>query len=379
MSAPTPIHPAPARARLRRLFGSRRGSALIMTTVAIVALLSFAIIAIDGAMLLTTKGQLQKAADSAALAGASGLINGSQTIARTRAIAFASYNKAVRNTLEPVGITAGDVTFPQSNHCRVTTHRTAATGDALRTYFLRVIALGRANTADVTAVAEAYAYDVCSTPCLKPWAIPDRWNDANLNNTWDPGEYYDPIATGYKVPSDVGLQVILKVGNANDTMTRSQFYPVDYPPRNYPGGPAPITGGSAYRDWIAGCCPYTVGPGDQLQTEQGAKTGPTTQGCRDLIAQDPLARWNPVTKKVEGSAFGTSPRVALVPFFDPTLSPGSGRNWVTVTKVGAFFIEGVVAGNVVGRYIESVAQGAACPGGGLNVNGGFIKGIALIQ
>ena len=56
----------------------RRGAALLMVTVAIVALMSFAIISIDGAILLTTKGQLQNAADSAALAGASALLQGDQ-------------------------------------------------------------------------------------------------------------------------------------------------------------------------------------------------------------------------------------------------------------------------------------------------------------
>ena len=60
-----------------------------MVTVAIVALMSFAIISIDGAILLTTKGQLQNAADSAALAGASALLEGDQALAVNRAIEFA--------------------------------------------------------------------------------------------------------------------------------------------------------------------------------------------------------------------------------------------------------------------------------------------------
>ena len=295
-----------------------------------------------------------------------------------RAVEFAGYNRAVQNNSQPVVIEPEDVTFPQTDVIRVVTHRTAATGDPLRTYFLRVVNPFRANTADVTASAMAQAFDVCGTPCLKPWCIPDRWQDANGNDTYDAGEVYDPNVTGYKAPADVGLAVTLKVGNSQSSVARSIFYPVDYPPRNYPGQ-NPLTGGSTYRDWIAECCPYLAGPGDQLQLEPGNKTGPTVSGVAELIAQDRGAYWDAGSGKVRGSAFTRSPRVALVPFFDPTLPPKSGRNWVTVTKVGAFFIEGLVGNEVRGRFIDAMTPGAPCPGGGLNNNGAFLRGIALIQ
>ena len=70
-------------------------------------------LAIDGAILMTAKNQLQSAADAAALAGASGLLTGSQDEAVERAIDFSSYNKAVEQNQTPVVINAGDVTFPR--------------------------------------------------------------------------------------------------------------------------------------------------------------------------------------------------------------------------------------------------------------------------
>jgi len=98
----------------------------------------------------------------------------------------------------------------------------------------------------------------------------------------------------------------------------------------------------------------------------------------DLVAQDPGAYWDAGTQTIEGSAFGLSPRIGLVPFFDPTLPPTSGRNWVTVTKVGAFFIESVGPGSqVVGRFIQITAQGNPCAGGGLG--SGLVKGIVLVE
>jgi hypothetical protein len=120
-----------------------------------------------------------------------------------------------------------------------------------------------------------------------------------------------------------------------------------------------------------------VGPGDQLQLEPGNKVGPTSQGVQQLIDQDPGAYWDASTNTVMGSSYGKSPRVILVPFFDPTSPPTSGRNYVTVTKIGAFFIEGVRGnGDVTGRFISASVDGPKCT---VQNPGTFIHGLALIQ
>ena len=362
---------------LRLHLHKSRGSALLMVTVAIAALMSFAIIAIDGAVLMTTKGQLQSAADAAALAGASGLLEGDEGLATARAIDFAGFNRAVQDTLRDVTITPDDVTFPEEEHIRVTTHRTTATGDPLRTYFRRLVNPLRPNTADVTAVAEAWCFDVCSTQCMKPWAIPDRWDDTNGNNSYDAGETYDPNLTGYQAPGDIGRAITLKVGNPQGTITPGQFFPVCYPPIGYPGE-SPLTGAEWYRTWIAECEPYLVGPGDQLRTETGNMVGPTRQGIDALIAQDPGARWDASTNTVKNSAYGLSPRIVLVPFFDPRFPPNSGTSSVTVSQVGAFFIAGQNnQGDVVGYFMKVTTQGTPCPGGGDGTS--MVRGIALIE
>jgi Flp pilus assembly protein TadG len=366
------------KSKLKRWFGGERGSTMIMVTVSIVAMFAFAVLAIDAAILMATRTQLHNAADAAALAGATGLIEGDQNLATARAIDFASYNEAYQVTSQPVVIDASDVSFPEVDVIRVQTHRTAAKGDALRTFFMRVINPSSNNTADMTAVAAARIYDVCSSRCLKPWAIPDRHQDLDGNGIWDPGELYDPVATGYQAPTDVGASVVLKVGNPQTAIEPGIFYPVDFPPINNPDGENPLTGGSWYRQWIAGCAQYVIGIGDELQLEPGNMVGPTRHGMEDLIAQDPGAYWNDGTKTVEGSAFGLSPRVGLVPFFDPTLPPTSGRNSVTVTKIGAFFIESVGPGSQVqGRFMQLTTQGRPCSGGGGGT--GLVKGIILVE
>jgi Flp pilus assembly protein TadG len=352
------------------------GSTIIMVVVTLIALFAFAVIAIDGAVLVTSKAQLQSAADAAALAGASGLIDGGDDVAVERAVNYASYNKAVEHDQTPVVITSDDVSFPEIDVCRVHTHRTEATGDALRTYFLQVIDPGR-NTGNMTAVAAARAFDVCGSKCLKPWAIPDRWDDANGNGAFDPGEAYDPDGTGYIAPNDVGSQIVLKVGNPAQTIAPGQFYPINFPPLNNDEGMKPLTGGSWYSQWIADCSPYMIDIGDQLQLEPGNMVGPTMHGMDDLIALDPGARWDPGSKSIVGSAFSQSPRIGLVPFFDPTTPPTSGRNYVTVSKIGAFFIEDVQGGGAVtGRFIQITTSGVPC---GTGLGSALVKGIVLIE
>ncbi len=357
--------------------GNRRGSTLIVVCVGLVVVFAFAVLAIDGAILMTSKTQLQSAADAAALAGASGLLAGSQDEATARAMAFSSYNKAVQDLQTPVVISASDVTFPQSDVCRVRTHRTAATDDSLKTYFLRVLP-GGAASADMTAVAAAQAFDVCGSKCIKPWVIPDNWDDANANGVWDPGEAYNPDVTGFQAPRDVGMQITLKNGNnPNNPISPGIYYPVCFPPLDNEEGIKPETGGADYEQWIAQCEPYMVDIGDRLLLEPGALMGPTRHGMEDLIALDPGARWDSGSQTIVNSAFAESPRIGLVPFFDPTLPPGSGRNWVTVVKLGAFFIEGVQGnGEVTGRFIQITTGGMPCGNG---LGNGLVKGIVLIE
>jgi len=360
---------------LRAACRREHGAAMIMVSLALVTLFTFAVLAVDMSMVMAAKGQLQSAADAAALAGASGLATGSTALATSRAVSFASYNTAVRNTRQPVVIAPGDVTFPTATRVRVVTHRTTATGDPVRTYFLRFLSLGRTNTTDVRAVAVAEVENVCATQCLKPWAVPDRWSDTNGNGKYDAGEPYNPTVTGYMAPYDVGFSIVLKIGNPQQAVAPGNFFPVDFPPLG--PGVHPITGGSQYRTNIATCAPYTIGPGDSLQVETGNMVGPTRQGAQDLIALDPGARWDTTTNTVTNSAYGFSPRICIVPFWDPRTPPTSGRNNVHITKLGAFFIESVSANSqVTGRFMQISTPGQACPPGAA---GSFIKTVVLVQ
>jgi len=367
-----------------------RGNAIIFVTVAMTTCIAFSVLTLDVGMILMTKIQLQNAADAAALAGASALILGNQAEARSRAIAVAGQNLAWQDGLDPVVIGDLDVTFPSATRCRVRTHRTRATGDALRTFFVQVLNPESDRLAEASATAEAEYFQVCGSTCIKPWSVPDRWDDVNDNleydyaedytdsnrngqwnagepfyddngnGLWDPDEPYDPVATGYLPADDVGLRCTLKIGQPKDTIVPCFFYAVDLPALHDPSGGLQ-SGASSYREHIIDCAPYLVQVGDSLQVKPGNMSGPTRQGVQALIDQDPGASWDNASQTVLGSAFGTSPRVVKVALFDPRFTPHSGRDFVIVAKLGAFFIEGADAdGGVTGVFTGTITQGEPC-------------------
>jgi len=371
-----------------------RGTVMIFVTVAITTCIAFSVLTLDIGMILMTRIQLQNAADAAALAGASALMaGGDNAAARSRAIAVAGQNVAWRDGLDPVVIDDPDVTFPSASRCRVRTHRTRATGDALRTFFIRVLDPGADLLAEASAIAEAEFFLVCGSSCFKPWSVPDRWDDTNDNGeydyaepytdsngngqwnpgepftdqngngTWDPDEPYDPLATGYLPPNDVGLRITLKVGQPQDVIVPSFFYAVCLPPMHDPAGD-PETGAAAYRRNIAECAPYIINVGDSLLVEPGNMVGPTRQGAQALIDSDPGASWDNASQSVVGSAYGTSPRVVKIAFFDPRFTPKSGRNFVIVSKLGAFFLESVGQQSAVtGVFMGLTTPGEPCEAG----------------
>ncbi len=384
------LHHIPSRRPADR--SPERGSVLVFVAVSLAACLAFSVLAIDVGAILVTRVQLQNAADAAALAGASALLAQGEDEATARAIAVAGANQAMQDGLQPVVISDADVTFPTPARCRVVTHRTEATGDPLLTFFSPVIGVST-RVAQVTAVAEAEYYFICGTDCVKPWSVPDRWDDTdddgeydyaepytdlNGNGQWNPGEPYtdqngngqfdpdepyDPNTTGYLPPADVGTHVILKQGSPHDVIVPSFFYAVCLPPLHSPEGP-PEPGGSNYRWNIANCNLSIIELGDSLLVEPGNMQGPTRQGVGDLIAQDPNAYWENSSNSVQGSDYGMSPRVIKIAFFDPRFTPQSGRNFVIVSKMGAFFVEGLGPQNsVVGVFMGLGTSGTECDPG----------------
>lgn len=430
---------------MRHWIRNDKGNVLIMMALGFAVLAGFGILTIDIGRMLVTKSQLQNAADAGALAGASMYCNGQPDEASVRAEAafIGGSNEALQNEAVPVDIDpATDVVITSST----TGHDvTVNTHSDTHQHLLGLFSAFRntdptlpnvpspVSAAAVNATATARCGATCSVTCVKPWSIPDRWDDvtgipgymgeqigkkkrpewrgdnhwnsekftdANGNGLYDVGEAYvddngngrydqeayhpsltgygpDPVPGNFLSPNgDLGLSLVLKAGSPSAAPEPGQYWPIDLPPVNKG---TPVPGGSQYRDNIATCNPASIEKGDWLQTEPGNMVGPTNQGMRDLIAQDPNATWDDNTQSVINSNFAVSPRIVLIPIHDPRHPTSSGRgDLLQVTKVAAFFMERMTGpAEVRGRFLKVRAPGAPCVAG--QNSGFFTYALSLIR
>jgi len=402
---------------MSKIFKDESGIAVIWVAIGMSCIVGFAVLALDLSAIQTTKTQLQNAADAAVLAAAPELVPGGASLqerrqnARQMAIGIAALNRAfIDRTVGPVNIGAGDVTFPEENRVTVTTHRTVATGDALRTYFIQLLPPFGDGLADVTADATAEIMPAGGTRGFFPWMLPDRfqdndgdgeWDDpdpftdTNGNGDWDPGEpyvdenkdgvytqgdFYDPILTGYNTPADAGVFLPVKQGNPQDALVAGFYYPVRFPPTGYYTGEAPLGGAAVYKDWIINKSPYLVQIGDVLRVENGNMQGPTKSGTRDIIDACPTSYYDSSDNTVKGHSHPESvpcPRIGAIAFFDPENIQGGSDKLVTVVKISHWFIESVgqPQNTVYGRLLEIVDPNAV-PG---LPSGGFIHLVRLVE
>lgn len=374
-----------------------RGAVLVNMAIALIGLISFSALVVDYGVLWSARRQAQNAADAGAMSAAVSLAYvdfDNRNLARTAAI-----NTAKANFIwgAPPDIVDGDVTFPpcppgspvaSTNACvRVDVFRNQrANGSPLPTIFGRLFGV---MDQGVQATATAQVLFGNASDCVKPWAIPDKWEEHRpVDSAWDPTDEFNRYATGgallspadfYERPgptasnngagtgftresvglggNDYGLQIVLKEGNAHDAIGPGWFYPVIVC--------AGCTGGSDYRNSISGCSTIVYGPGDTLTNEPGNMVGPTKQGVDDLIDLDPGAYWDTAANGGKGGVAGgcqganpptctKSPRLVAVPMFDVDeydAGKASGRQTIVITKVMGFFIERMQGNDVVGRLM----------------------------
>jgi Flp pilus assembly protein TadG len=353
--------------RLRRLAREESGMTYVFVGLGMMAFLSASMLAIDVGMLMTARTQAQNSADAGALGGAAALIfddyddRSATGPAVTTAIGAATGNQVMSKN---VSVTAADVQFVndptgEPNRVRVTVRRTASRGNPVSTLIAQYFGT---VTADIGAVAMAEAAPANAMTCVKPFTIPDRWQEVQTP-AWDPDDSFDmvdkkgkPIAnpdiyigpenksayTGYNAERDKGMLILLKADNG------SKIAPSFYYPYAMEGG----NGASWYRENIAGCNVDIMGFGDIYTPEPGNMVGPTAQGMDDLIAKDPYAYWDTTKNKVV-STKNPSPRIVAIPLFDPIYydtGKRTGRNAsLKFVNYLGFFIERMQGNEVVGR------------------------------
>jgi Flp pilus assembly protein TadG len=369
---------------------NERGATIVLVTLMLAALLGMAALAIDVGMLYNARAEAQRAADAAALAGAGSLLVApDEERARSIAIDF-----GVENDVQglPVQLLDEDVAVDlNAMTVRATVRRAASRGNAMATWFARIFGV---DEVDVEARATAAVGSTNTATCLKPWVVPDAWDDIDLDDQFDPAvDYYEPGVTSYGseyrngVPAsngidppgttyiaDFGRPILLKSGDPKKAPHPGWYYPWDVP---QPDG-APAVGGDRYRWNIANCNPSIVTLGERYMIENGNMIGPTRQGMDDLIAKDPNAYWDTAGDSVAMSAAPSwegSPRIVYIPLYDPREEIAPGKKPVTLTNVTAFFVEEMRGNDVFGRFLY--ASGVP---GGVEVTGGVaLKYVHLVE
>jgi hypothetical protein len=416
---------------------SQRGAVLVHVAIAIIGLTAFAALAIDYGILWMSRRQAQNAADSAALSGATSLAFDDPSdldLARGAAEAAGESHSIFGQApnIDPgSGSTDADIIIgpcpPNSpglpDTCvRANVYRNQQK-DPLPTFFARLLGLTEQG---VKATATAQVVTGTLVRCVRPWAVPDRWNDV-VDNTveetgcltgypdatnwcWndeyegydkkgvplDPRDTYDEDADGFDYDLYRGQLVRLKPGNPNQAITAGWFFPIDLP---MAGGPE--SGGDRYRENIGRCNSLGVQAGDTLWSEPGNMIGPTNQGMADLIAQDPGASFNSTTGEIEDSCAGEanacfcpnaegdlesctlpiSPRLVPIPVFDvdqySLQDKSSGKFPLRITRILGFFVNGMDGNDVTGHLYPYPSEPGT--GGSLNNQSSFLRSVILIR
>jgi hypothetical protein len=286
---------------------------------------------------------LQKAADSAAAAGANYLPNDT-TVAKNTAISFAESN----------GILAREISTPtfDPSGTQITVHieRTVPYNFA-RVLGLTTAAVSVNSTASTPYAPKTIGSDRSSATCggsagqydILPIAV-----DSKTAAAWVEGQSYALNRTG-------------GTGNGNGPWVDS------------PGNWGFIAlcgsdkGGSDLRNSIANGFYGPLSIGDSIQSVTGVKNGPDVQGFTDRIG---LSADNPTNFDP------TDPRAVIVPL--TSFAGCNGSCTLTVTGFMSFYIDSYKSGVIQGHFISMVPPSNSIGNPSITTDAG-VKGIPIVS
>ena len=310
-----------------------KGVVLLIVAASLVIILGMCALGIDLVAAYLARVQSQRAADSAALAGAKAFVATGCTstggcVAGGPQEALATQNAvsaAAQNPVMGLAPTASTISIafsypdPSEPEITVTVYRDSTHTDALPTMFAKIFGV---NSMNISAIATAEAYNgQVGAGCIKPFLVPNcdpnfpvhsTNGDANLNCpcggagvtqgdcpsaykyiAGDPNnDYYmsyyvnpntksivnqgvcdwDNVVGRCKMGSgDIGAPWVLH--NDLNAVVPSQWYTIAFTTQS----------GQSYSTYISECAPEYVACGSTLDTLNGKKVGPTNKGIEDLI------------------------------------------------------------------------------------------------
>lgn len=269
---------------------SEKGNALLITVIAIACIIGASGLVVDWGRGVWTKTQLQKAADAAALAGASYLPN--QTVADEKADNIIGTNYG-----EP-----GSKTMSANGYAY-----TVQLTEVVPTFFMKIFGH---DTMDIAAQATALAHRPVGT--LKGHGFPSAIINPNLNN--DPSDDF--------MPDNYGRPYVVNYGPLN-------FMVQDWANGSLPSPPEEgKVNSSGWKAWLGLCSdgtygnagasdikydiingwPGTMRIGDTVPMRNGNISGPPEQGREELLGDNPI-QWGDFDPRSQGD----NNRIVYVP------------------------------------------------------------------
>lgn len=352
-------------APIRGIRAHSRGQIAVLFTIASVVLIGSMSLGVDVAILYYNWGQLQKAADAAALAGANYLPTDT-----TDAISQAE------NIIQTDGVKSGEYNTPTLSN-----NNTQITVTAQRTVpylFARVLGLTSGNVA-VTATAQA-PYSPTTIGSGSTTSSSGSGGGSGGGTGGGGGSSGTPVSVT-DCGSSIGQFDVLPIAISDTTssvyvnggtytLNRTGGSGGNGPWVDAPGnwGMVSLCGnsnsGAALRSSIADGFYGPISVGQTLTTVTGAKVGPMDQGFANRIGASPD---NPDT-------FSPSdPRAVIIPTVSG-FSSCSGTCTVTITGFLAFYIDSYSSGAVTGHFVTKEVLEASI-GDPMAYGGGLSNGV----
>lgn len=286
---------------IRQPLQDDRGSVILLTVLSFVALCGFAALAVDMGVLMSQQQRMQAAADAGALAGAAGILQGSQTAA-SLAVQYALTNDPHAQFTATVDTTADTVSV-------VSTKTTAL-------WFARVIGISHGS---VHASSEAEIGTMNSGVGMVPLAV--------TNQVFQYGQTVD-LSEGAGDGSSGNYGFLDLSGSGANGLEYDLAHGYDMP----------------------------LYVGQQVATKPGVMSGPVEQAINDrLAAAAANSDWNSFS-----TATDDSPRVMFLPVVN-TLDV-NGKKDVTILGFAAFYLDGLESSGghqqIVGQFIRMVTKGS---------------------
>jgi Flp pilus assembly protein TadG len=329
---------------------NRRGAVVVLVGVMIVLLMTLGAITIDASRLFATKGELQTAADAAALAGAIELLR-RPAEATDSAVAFGKRNIAANAYITDLTATTGVWSATTSSWSPAS----PLSADAVRVEARQQVGSIFARLlGDTTITMRAYAIAWSSAPvvetnCVKPLAVPfqvirDILGPSGPTLTDDDFRKLDDLTQN----NQDATRFSLKYGQdwVTDTTSagaRDRYYAIDMPPtwlgatgsaQSVPGDP----GSDAFKTNVEKCSKSQISIGDSVRTVPGGnRVDKMIDGlpafCADYVSNACF------------SSFGGPGVMAKAVFYDGDPAwDGSGlQGSLGVKMVGSFAIDSVIS------------------------------------